>query len=281
MVQRPKSISAKRTAKKKRRFARVRVRRTPTTQSVGAVAAPLPPVPLLWNLKDNLVVHTLAGAEFGDLSVDRFADFLRDKESDAKNPVAALRQGLIEVYQEAGNQRQSTKASLEQIHTAQVVLRSLKASIKRLDRVKPREKRFLETIFGGPPDDHKGIAELNNFAANCWQVKLDLAKIVSELERAIEVEKEKPSKAGERKKRLRTLVEALADWWRSKIGESIAPYVYAKKLGKGIPAFVVGRQGDFIELAQALLSNIDVFKESEVISAVTNVYEDRLQRKKQ
>ena len=281
MVQRPKSISAKRTAKKKRRSARVRVHSTPTTQPVGAVATPLPAAPLLWNLQDSLVVHKLAGAEFGDLSVDRFADFLRDKESDAKNPVAALRQGLIEVYQEAGNQRQSTKASLEQIHTAQVVLRSLKAAIKRLDRVKPREKRFLETIFGGPPDDHKGIAELNNFAANCWQVKLDLAKIVSELERAIEVEKAKPSKAGERKKRLRTLVEALADWWESKVQKSIAPYVYAKKLGKGIPAFVVGRQGDFIELAQALLSNIDVFKESEVISAVTNVYEDRLQRKKQ
>ena len=121
MVQRPKSISAKRTAKKKRRFARVRVRRTPTTQSVGAFAAPMPPVPLLWNLKDNLVVHTLAGAEFGDLSVDRFADFLCKKESGAKNPVAAIRQGLIGVYQKAANQRQFTKAGFTQINTAQVV----------------------------------------------------------------------------------------------------------------------------------------------------------------
>jgi hypothetical protein len=110
MVRRQKPISAKRTAKKKRRPARVRVRSTPTTRPVSAVAAPLPAAPLLWNLQDNLVVHTLAGAEFGDLSVDRFADLLHKKESDAKNPVAALRQGLMEVYQEAANQRQSAKA---------------------------------------------------------------------------------------------------------------------------------------------------------------------------
>ncbi len=82
-------------------------------------------------------------------------------------------------------------------------------------------------------------------------------------------------KAGERKKRLRTLVEALANWWQSSTGKSLAPYVHAKRRDDG-PAIVHGRHGPFLTLAVALFCKVDVFKEFEVMSAVTNVHEKRL-----
>lgn len=153
------------------------------------------------------------------------------------------------------------------------------AAVERLDRIKPARQRGLQAIFGSPVDDHKGIDELNEFAANCWQIKLDLVTVAQKLARAIDLEGAKPSKSGDRKRRLRHLVETLANWWVAKIRRPLAPYVYAKR-GEGEPAFVVGRQGDFIELATTLLCQIDNFKESEVISAVTNVHESRLRAKR-
>jgi hypothetical protein len=275
MTQRQKSISSKQSAKKKSHSARERVSRA--SEPISVIAAQQP---VLSNAQDNLVVQKLARTKFGDLPIDRFAELIRkEKGVDAQVAIVALRQGLIQVYQEAANLRRSAKASLPQIRSAQAAARSLSAAVERLDHVKPPRQRGLRAIFGSPLNDHKGFDELNTFAATCWQLKLDLAKVGSELERAISVEEKKPSRAGERKKRLRTLVEVVADWWESNVGKPLAPYVYAKRLGKGIPAFVVGRQGDFIELAKALFSSIDEFTESEVISAVTNVHESRLKKR--
>ena len=106
---------------------------------------------------------------------------------------------------------------------------------------------------------------------------MDIVPVMRVLSRAIENErtKSKPGKAGERKKRLRTLVEALANWWRPLSGKSLAPYVHAKRRDHG-RAVVVGRRGQFVELAQAVFAEIDEFKKSEVISAVTNVHESQL-----
>jgi hypothetical protein len=86
--------------------------------------------------------------------------------------------------------------------------------------------------------------------------------------------KNKQTNAGERPKRLRTLVEALADWWQS-IGGLLAPTVDANRRDDG-PAIVHDRHGHFLTLAVALFCKVDVFKESEVTSAVTNVHEKRL-----
>ena len=73
---------------------------------------------------------------------------------------------------------------------------------------------------------------------------------------------------------MRVLVEALADWWVRTTKKAIAPYVQSKPLGNH-RAFVAGRRGRFIEFVLSILSDLDRFKESEVISAVTNVYERR------
>jgi hypothetical protein len=113
------------------------------------------------------------------------------------------------------------------------------------------------------------------------QIKLDIAAIPMKLKQAIEIETLKPkaAKSGERKKRLRVLVETLADWWKSVTGKSLAPYVHAKRLDHR-PAMVIGRSGEFVALAQAVFSELDEFSDSEVISAVTNVYESDLAKRK-
>ena len=240
-------------------------------------------VPSLPNVQDNLVIRQLATVKIGDLPVDQFGRLFGEDESSQSDHIIELRVDLIRVYIKAADVRLYARATQEQLKSAQSALSSVVKAVKQLDHVRPQRQRGFQALFGSPVDDTKGLDELNDFGARCSTIRMDIINCMQNLSRTIENENAKPRQtaAGERKKRLRTLVEALADWWESKIGESIAPYVYAKKLGKGIPAFVVGRQGDFIELAQALLSNIDVFKESEVISAVTNVYEDRLPRTKQ
>jgi hypothetical protein len=275
MARRAKRVTAKRGGKRKRHSRRLRSARSYRTRLVAPrVALNL----ISFNQQDNLIVELLANAEFGNLPVDRIAEVIWKQETGLQDRVARLRKELVEVYREAAK-RQSEKASWSQINSAEITLRSLTAALERLDRIKPARHRGLQAIFGSSPDDHKGADELNEFAANCWQVKLELANVAQKLARAIELEKAKPSKSGDRKRRLRTLVEALANWWTAKIRKPMAPYVYAKR-GEGEPAFVVGRQGDFIELATSLFSRIDDFKESEVISAVTNVHESRLRAKR-
>ena len=107
---------------------------------------------------------------------------------------------------------------------------------------------FGELSFGSPVNDPKGLDELNEFGSRCLQVRMDIVPVMMALSRAIENEntKSRPGKAGERKKRLRTLVEALANWWRSLTEKSLAPYVHAKRLDHR-PAFVVDRRGPFVE----------------------------------
>ena len=54
---------------------------------------------------------------------------------------------------------------------------------------------------------------------------MDVARSMRALETTIIAECKKPINAGERRKRLRTLVETLAFWWLSGGGRSLAPYV--------------------------------------------------------
>jgi hypothetical protein len=123
-------------------------------------------------------------------------------------------------------------------------------------------------------DDEKGERELNEFASVCWQIRMDATPPFKALQSAISTEENKQTNAGERPKRLRTLIEALADRWQP-IGRSIAPTVDANRRDDG-PAVVHGRRGPFLTLAVALFCEVDEFRESEVVSAVTNVHEKRL-----
>jgi hypothetical protein len=87
----------------------------------------------------------------------------------------------------------------------------------------------------------------------------------------------KPTKTGERKKHLRTLVESLARWWQSVTGKSIAPYVMAKRRDED-RAIVFGRRGEFLDFARVVLVQLDMFLDSEVVAAVTNAHESQLSR---
>jgi hypothetical protein len=132
-------------------------------------------------------------------------------------------------------------------------MESLKAAVAGLGEVRPRRQRGIAGLLGKPLDDIKGLDELNEFASRCWKIQLDLVPIAQELDDLITAEatKSKLGERGERKKRLRILVEELANWWNSATKRSIAPYVQAKRLDHR-PAFVLGRRGDFVEVALAL-----------------------------
>jgi hypothetical protein len=239
-------------------------------------------VPSLPNAQDNVVVAKLSTAKIGDLPVDQFCCLLRnDGKSDDEKHIINLRLALIRVYFKAADARRHAKATRDQIKSARMALASLTDAISKLDSVRPAGQRGLQAVFGSPLDDTKGLEEFNEFGSRCWQVQMKVAPIAQALSRLIEAEvaKPKPAKSGDRNRRLRTLVEALAVWWRSVTGKSLAPYVHAKRLDHR-PAIVVGRRGQFVELAQAVFSGIDEFAESEVISAVTNVHESQLPERK-
>jgi hypothetical protein len=238
-------------------------------------------VPSLPNMHDNLVVQNLTTVKIGDLPVDRFASLLcKNGHTPRKTHVIELRLALIRGYFVASNARRYSKANRIQINGAQSALTAITAAVGHLDQVRPSRQRGLQSIFGSPMDDPKGLDELNDFGSKCSNVRMDIVPIMMSLSRAIEIEKAKlnTNKAGERKKRLRTLVEALVVWWASTIQKAWAPYVKANRRDHA-PAVMHGRSGLFIDLAQAIFAGVDEFKESEVISAITNVHESRLPKK--
>src|SRR5262245_26182475 len=125
----------------------------------------------------------------------------------------------------------------------------------KLDQVSPVGQRGLHlAVAGSPMDDISGERELNEFASTCRKIRIEVAPHALALREAIRTEKARQTKSGERQKRLRTLVEALGDWWQS-VGGSLAPTVDASRRDDApakIPAVVHGRYGDFLELAVGL-----------------------------
>jgi hypothetical protein len=237
--------------------------------------------PTLPNEQDNGVIRKLLTAGLGDLHVDQFGRLLhQDGRSNDRRNMLLLRVALIQVYLDAAHARQYARAAENDIASARAALGSLTAAITRLGEVRPKRQRGVAGLFGSPLDDVKGLDELNEFGSRCWQIQLDLVPFAEKLDDLITTEtaKSKASKAGERKKRLRFLVEELAEWWSAATGLSIAPYVQAKRLDHR-PAFVVGRRGLFVEFAQALLCEIDEFTTPEVISAITNVHESFIRKR--
>ena len=235
----------------------------------------------IWpNVQDNIVIATLNSAP--SLSVDGFARLLCKNGGRAnKTHVSALRNALIQLYRGAAQKRLTARAAARQIRSAQQALSSFVKALEHLNNVGPPRQRGLQSAFGSPVDDFKGTDESNEFHLLCRQLRLDAIPLMLRLSRAIDAETAKPkaTKSGERKKRLRILVEALVDWWTVVTGKLPAPCVYAKRL-EGYPAMVIDRQGEFIALARALFCEIDQFKVSEATSTVTNVHEDYLKRAK-
>jgi hypothetical protein len=187
-----------------------------------------------------------------------------------------FREALAQVYLRAAQTRELRKATKQQIDHAKSVDKHLTQALKHLEAVSSDGRDGLTRLLAGPSmHDEKGEMENNRFGATIEGIRLDIARSRLALQSVIEAEVIKPGKSGERCKRLRTLIEALASWWLSGGGRSIAPYVRTNRRDDG-PAVVRGRSGKFLGLAIALFYGVDVFKVSEIEAAVTNVHEQRL-----
>jgi hypothetical protein len=232
------------------------------------------PVARLAKEQDNSVIEQLVTAPLGTLKVDHFAKLLRGQVDSRE---ARLRIALIKIYRAAAHFRAETKVPKKKIKSAKAALNALWKAAKHLEQVKPRHMRGLKGVLGIPGDDPKGLDELSSFSSRCSAARLEVAKIAMNLGKETKAEKTKPGAKGERKKRLRILTEGLAEWWIGATGKPIAPYVQTKPLGNH-RAFVVRRSGRFIEFAVSILAELDKFKPSEIISAVTNVYDERRRR---
>jgi len=214
---------------------------------------------------DNRVIHQLHTASVGELAVDALV---------ASQKVPALRIALRRVYFKAAEARQLSKATRSQLKNAKSASSLLMQAVEKLEKVSTDGRSgLLSLLQGSPLDDARGERETNEFASACSTSKRDVVGAYMALHSTIQTEEKKPTKAGERRKRLRTLVDALADQWQS-VGGRLAPTVRANRRDDG-PAVVHGRHGQFLTIAVALFCKVDVFKESEVEAAVTNVHEKR------
>jgi hypothetical protein len=220
------------------------------------------------NVNDSLVIQKLNTTAAGGLALDALVP-------NPQQSVPELRLALVNVYWKAAKERQVSKATKSQLKNAKSAISQWAHVLKSLERIITDGRGSLRMLLEGHPlDDNKGERELNEFASVCWQIRMDATPLFMALQSAINTEKSKQTNAGERRKRLRTLVEALADWWQS-LGGSLAPTVDANRRDDG-PAVVHGRHSAFLTFALALFCEVDVFKESEVEAAVTNVHERRL-----
>jgi hypothetical protein len=228
------------------------------------------PLPRIFaNSCDEGVVHRLSSSALGDLTTDAFAARI------FQGDIVGLRIALIKIYIAAGKQRYTARATKSQIAEARKGLSLACEAACHLHRARPAAWQGLGPVLGLEPDDQKGTAELNVLVETCRQAEHDISRIASRLDTAIRAELAKSTQRGERKKRLRSLVEALGDWWQS-MGKSLTITVDASRRGpwrgQKQTAVVHGRRGEFLDFAEALLCEVDVFKRSEVVSTVVNVY---------
>jgi hypothetical protein len=246
------------------------------SRKASHVASPLMPPDYIFlpNAHDQFAVAKLRSAPIGELTIDRLIQ-------DDPQLTPKLREALIQVYFNAAQTRELRKATKHQIDHAKSADKHLMQAMKHLEATRTDGRDGLSLLLAGPPlDDEKGETERNRFGTTTQSIRLEIGGIRQALESAINGEVKKSTRRGERSKRLRTLVEALASWWSLGGGRSIAPYVKANRREHG-PAVVHGRSGKFLEVAVALFCGVDVFKHSEVEAAVTNVYEAQLAAKKQ
>jgi len=207
------------------------------------------------NPLDATVVAILTEAKHGSLKVDHFSYLLGAK---SEKSIEKLRDALVRVYCDASRTRSASKASAKQIRMANASRNALARAIQNLAFVKPLKQRGLKAMFIPPSDDPRGNDELNDFARSCSQIRLDAVRLSERLDRVVENEDARPDRVGDRKRRLRTLIDALAMWWLSAIRRPLH------------------RKGAFLDLACALFCKIDCFRDSEVASALSNVYDSEL-----
>ena len=242
-------------------------------EASNAIAPPLPPdFIFLPNRHDQSAIAKLRSAPVGQLAVDLLV-------RNDPQLIRQLREALVQVYFKAAQFRELRKATKPQFDHARSAQGHLTEAMKHLEAAGSDGRDDLSRLLVGPPlDDVKGERERNWFGATCDEIRLNIVPSRQALQFAIDAEMEKFGNGGERAKRLRTLVDALASWWSLGGARSIAPYVKANRRDDG-PAVVYGRTGKFLDLAVALFCGVDAFKASEVEAAVTNVHEQRFTSK--
>jgi hypothetical protein len=234
------------------------------------------------NRQDAVVMEKLRSAPLFSLSADRFAYvFCKDGSPASDEKIKRLRGQLVNIYINSARARFKAKAAKAWLSESQKALALLTKGLESLNEVRPSiQQEFrpaLEHALGFSPDDPKGEHESNSFGVQSQQIRLEMVPHVMNLERLIRSEDAK--QPGGRKKRLRVLVDLLADWWIAETGSLVAPYVVANRRD-GDTAVVHERRGEFISLAIAVFGEVDRFKESEIVSAVINMHKDRFVEQK-
>lgn len=177
-----------------------------------------------------------------------------------------LRADIALVYVKAARARRRDIATKNQMILARQALSNLTLAHDRLLKIVPLGSRDLKAAFGALAKDLKGLNERNEFTDVCSEILgLDLRNAISKLETALKREAAKPRRTGERKKRLRSLVEALAAWWTETYG--VKPTITPKFQGR----VLVGHQGQFLDLARAIFCGLDNFNDSKVVATVQDV----------
>jgi hypothetical protein len=265
-------LERSRRLRRVRRMARKPIGRASKENTHAAAVKGLPDFALLPNTHDQLAIEKLRSAAVGSLAVDRLV-------GNDPQLISVFREAMVGVYCNAAKAREQGKATKDQLIKAKGALGRLTKVVENLAEVSTDGRDGLRMLLEGHPlDDEKGNKELNQFAAASWAIRMDIISSGLALKSAIAAEEKKRTERGERRKRLRTLVDSLASWWLSAGGKSLAPYVRANRRDDG-SAIVHGRSGKFLTLAIAIFCDVDAFKSTEVEAAVTNVHEARLASK--
>jgi hypothetical protein len=176
---------------------------------------------------------------------------------------------MARVYMKAALARRGDVATRNQIRAAEQALSGLTLAHDRLLDIVPRGSRTLAAALGDLPKNLKGLDELNDLTEVCNEILGHVAEANLKLRSALDREKAKPGRTGERRKRLRSLVETLADWWLSNRGS--APAVIPKSKRSAKRRVHLGYEGPFLDLARALFCELDEFTDDEVVATVKNV----------
>jgi hypothetical protein len=146
------------------------------------------------NPQDWIVVEELARAPLSSLPVDKFANVLcKDGEQANDDAVRVLRRALIAIYDNAATYRLEAKAAKSRLNSGRKALSLLTKALTSLDDACPPMRRGLQSVFGSPADDIKGLNESKPLDALCRQISLAIAPHVMNLERRIQSEDAKQS----------------------------------------------------------------------------------------
>jgi hypothetical protein len=241
----------------------------------------------LFNPADRRVVQKLLTSESGTLDVDKVADPTLSKLR--KKGSLELRVHLTRVYLRAANKRKGLGASKYQIEKVESALDLLERVFKSLNSLP--HTTLMDALDISVENDSKRTAvkgqnERYGLTEAADEVNGLVAKSIIKLRHALAQEQDSAAKSeisGRRPERLRTLVEELHAWWLREVSPKLEFRIDAsrsrRRVGLGQRKKQVKKVGaPFLDLAVALFSRLDKFKESEVQAAVNNVMSERRRR---